>query len=466
MIELEVTAPWEPRRPAPWALARSAPWAFARSTARPSGRLRSQQTWWAGPLTVLLLALGALTGATPGQRLAPVFRLPVGVRQIVAGHDVLVAFVRAPEGGFSLRAYHLGDFALAWRSPVGGEFVWGAGGDMVVLRLDPDTDMSGLWILDAGTGREVWHRPRVSFLGSTDDLVIVSEIPVGGDRPVDPVETAGAVRQPIRTILALDRHSGAVRWSASTARGTQIELAGGSDLHGPSQLVEVATDGQTQVRDLVTGTVSSSTVIDVAIPPLSIVTHDDLVILDGDSGLQTGATAYGVGDGQLRWRHIDQPGGVLRPCGRWLCDFGESDTELLDPATGASRWRLAGWQAQFEGPHDRMVLAQAPLTERPVLAIVDLRTGKIRTRLNGWRMAGSVPSGASEGRVVVTNADRHGGGLIAIVDLDDGRLTVVGRADQRSGSLNDAMCVTAGRYVACRAGLETVVWPLPAGTVG
>jgi hypothetical protein len=296
-------------------------------------------------------------------------------------------------------------------------------------------------------------------MGSSADVVVISRVPTVADVPADPVEMSGVGRSPARVITGVDLATGQDRWSVRTPAGAQATVAETADQ--VERLIEVDEDGRTALRDLRTGEVLATTTVEASRAADIMLGPGDLVIIGaaGDGPGSAGAyvfSAFSLVDGHLRWRRGDLAGGYLVSCGRWLCEFGQWATSVLDPATGVTRWRTdqPGWGA----PTDTDVILGNDRSGDPGLAIADTATGRVDRRWARWR---PVMAAAPDVHAVM-QGDDVGGGLVGVLDPSRRELSLIGVVPPGVVGTEDLACLTVGGYLACRGGRSMLVWRLPA----
>jgi len=445
VIELDVSIEWEPPED-------------QRGLSAPYRR-------WFAAVLVVLAVLVTMSSAAAGRSMAPVFRLPYAASQLVSAPGVLVALLRAGTAQAQVRAYRLSDFTVAWAVPVAGDHLEVIGDDTVVV-LRYAAAQRGSQALDAGTGRELWQWPNAVVIGAAGDRAVLHEAPEGagdllGGRAWSPGGAAGQM-------LSVQRRTGRVHWSVPIGGSTMahpIVRAEGREL---TALVEVDADGQIRIRDPGTGVVRSATVVAPQARFGSVAVVGDVVVLSprwlGVPDRQP-SSAFGLSDGRALWRRDGGSDSFLRGCGPWFCDTGAGGMASIDPLTGATRWRLPDWQAWFSVVGGRTVLVRSSVTawppgqrdgHGPVLAVVDVATGRIQHEVAGWMSAGDVlPTGAQ----VVAQVEQGGRGRVGVLDVASGRVSLVGTVTGWSWAEGiGTNCLMAAEHLACWTGHETAVW--------
>jgi outer membrane protein assembly factor BamB len=370
-------------------------------------------------------------------------------------------------------AYGLRDGRLLWRQTAPGgegyEDVTRAGSRTLLV---PDPCATGHPVttvaVDTETGREAWRRPGVpeqSIAGGR--LVVLS-------RP-GPTYGCGGAYPPSDQLPvhwdAIDTRTGAVRWSTEVPAlpRTAFDAYDGT----AERVVLVAADGTTTSRNLVTGEVTGRTTLpelavsakpagtagtfdEIANPQLAVAGGEAMVMRPIDvAGEQPGLveiTAYDLVTLRRRWTvratvgPADPQGGnyvVVSGCGAMVCLYAPTATVLLEPRSGAERWRTRQSLLAIDG--DRVLLAaraSGDPTAPAGLTVRDLRTGKLLVDLAGWPVFAGSRSYA--GTPVLGFAARNRT-WFARLDLREARLT-------RAGSVPGLYysCVGQGDYLACR----------------
>jgi outer membrane protein assembly factor BamB len=389
----------------------------------------------------------------------------------VAG-DVLYIF----DGSYPpnrVSAYGLRDGHLLWRknAPVGAvyEDVTQVGA-RTLLVPDPCSASRPVTTvaLDTRTGREAWRRPGVPEQSIAGGRLLVLSRP-------GPTYGCGGAYPPSNELPvywdAVDTRTGAVRWSTEVPAlpRTAFDAYDGT----AQRVVLVATDGTTTSRNLVTGEVTgritlpelavsakpagtAGTVDEIADPQLAVAGGAAIVMRPvAAAGARPGLveiTAYDLVDLRRRWtaQATVGPAGpqsgnyaVVSGCGAMVCLYTPTVTILLDPRTGAERWRTRQSVLAIDG--DRVLLA-ARTGDDPTapagLTVRDLRTGKLLADLAGWPVFAG--SRGYAGTPVLGFAARNRT-WFARLDLREARLT-------RAGSVSGLYysCVGQGDYLACR----------------
>jgi hypothetical protein len=142
-------------------------------------------------------------------------------------------------------------------------------------------------------------------------------------------------------------------------------------------------------------------------------------------------------------------------CGdeRYACAFEPDALTVTDVASGEIRYRGRGDQFFIDG--DRLIVWWEYRWPEPAgTELYDLRTGRRLNAYPGWQLASNDPR---FGFLMVQELS-DGGLLVAVRDNASGRLTVIGRARDWSGT---ATCSLGMRYVGCVGVTGARIWRLP-----
>lgn len=455
VIELDVSAPWEPpERPAP------------------HRRLRAR---WVAVVVVLAVALGVLAAGGPRPDTGLLFSVDFQVlRAQASGGRIFLARYQLTGPGPMIEARRASDGTMLWQRPaeVDQQLIV-AGPDVVVLMSEDRTgrgDSSVLVVLDAATGRELWSRARITFNGTNTDVMVVQEArdaPVG--QVVDETDYDPGVNhawvQPQQRFLGLDLRTGATVWDVTVAEGSDVNLSWDSPSQARINRFDVLTrTGQLTRRDARTGAVTSTHQLDWSGTSATFSagwvdgsgrTADRIVVYpDG----QRGAVVYDLNSGRqlFRW-----PGelnnGLFRCTDRLLCSGAEGGLDAVDSTTGERRWHLSGADGVLGFAGDRLLVGswRDPVATGPRIAgLVDARTGAFVRRLTGWY---ALPSGD---RPLLWRPVDKRTALLGQLDPATGLITVFARAENWFGNPE---CSADGRTFVCVVVGGLSVWRLPNG---
>jgi hypothetical protein len=244
--------------------------------------------------------------------------------------------------------------------------------------------------------------------------------------------------------LGIDLASGRRLW-ADDERGSvrTVPVSGGA-----GQVV-VASSDQLTLRAARTGEVLRR----AELPPTEGVSWVDAVgglLLVRRGWMQNGGTvtAYELSTLRLRWQHDDPPNdGRGGTCDGLPCRLDRSSTAVLDPGTGVPLWRtgpgvdLTAWAGA--------VLERDSIEGAPI-RLADPATGATRVPLRGWDRA--VP--ADGGPLLLSRAGTDfAGTTFGVLKPGGSRVQPLG-----PGPRSAQECTATGRYVACRTGDTITVW--------
>ncbi|MBT8224000.1 MAG: PQQ-binding-like beta-propeller repeat protein [Dactylosporangium sp.] len=439
MIELDISAAWEPPPP--------------------SRRVLNRR--WIAPVVVLLLALGGFAADGRSVRFDAILELPGDTRQLAIDRDGIL-FVQSSDVEIaSLEAYGLPEGRRLWAHPVGAvrQDLLRHRGMLVVTTYDDDHRAVVLRGIDGRTGRPIWTRPGMTVLRAAGRLLVL----------IEPLSTAGgsvimsdAVGPTAdRRVEAVDVRTGVTAWTSllpagSSWRVTSEELEGRAGAPGGPALVVFGPDGAIRVLDLATGLVTATA--DLGRSPTNrylVAQPDSIVVLWSPGGDRSTFQAYDLSSGQPTWAVDGGATGFVVPCGWLVCLSSESSMAVLDLATGAvARTLPTAVNGFLVG--NRFVTFGDP---QPRVVVRDLSTGQDVRLLRGWSVSGTF----TDGRLVVTRPDATPGrALLATLDSLTGQLTLLGgvRDDAR-----DLRCQGAGAYLACVGASAIRVWQIDAAAL-
>jgi hypothetical protein len=170
---------------------------------------------------------------------------------------------------------------------------------------------------------------------------------------------------------------------------------------------------------------------------------DDLLVIERVEQGASIRTAYGLRDLAERWRLTYRDlTGVSRFCAGVPCVETPFGLSMLDPATGAVRWKAAGaTDVTGRGGHALQVSLDG---SQPALQrTVDAATGASRVDLTAWP---TFVEGEADTPLVVAAPDDRGGTAFGVLSPGARAVRTLGRTESSvSGCRADA------RIVACRA---------------
>jgi outer membrane protein assembly factor BamB len=317
-------------------------------------------------------------------------------------------------------------------------------GDLVLLRAGPTTT-----VLDAHTGAVRWTSALpVSPLTTTIGMVQDEQFRSGTEYD----ESSGAPGQlffssaglphtepPLRTDLTgVDLATGKPIWTAQFAGSIYPTRA-----RGRADAVVVVASDQLWLRSSGSGQVLRARPLPKA-PGGGSSWGDvvgNLLLLRHAKDTGNVVTAYAMDTLEPRWQRTepDDPGNSAS-CLGLTCEKARHDLVVLDPATGAPRWRTDG-DVDLQAGAGYALEVQTGQS-RPLRA-VDIASGVTQVDLSGWQ---TFAVGPAAGPVVLSR--RVAGKGTAFGVLLPGR-RVVQQLGVTSSPVTD--CYSDTRYVACRA---------------
>ncbi|MET0422272.1 MAG: PQQ-binding-like beta-propeller repeat protein [Actinoplanes sp.] len=324
-------------------------------------------------------------------------------------------------------------------------------GDVVLLSDGP-----AITAVDARTGRTRWTSPVVvtPLAGHQVGVQQVQQFRPGtvydqssGDPGMIYFSSTGEphTEPPTRSeVRGLDLRTGRSLWSVSAPGSVNMFVAPGDD---PAVLV--LSSGRLERRDGGAGTLQRQ----IAMPRLGGSGPSSGELIDGlllvhwsDLGHEI---AYDPVTLAQLWER-DLPEVLLDPanCVDVLCAGGQSALDVLDPATGAARWR-AGRNVDLMASSG-YVLEVDSRSSDPV-RLADPATGRSRVDLSGWRLDVSGPEGVP--LVVIRTEVKPLTSAFAVVDTRHDVLQPLGAV---TGAVSS--CLADGQHVVCRGDDGLRVW--------
>ena len=329
-----------------------------------------------------------------------------------------------------------------------------AAGDVVLLSDGPATT-----VVDAATGRVRWHSD-VGVAPLAGNRIGLAQNPVfrAGTEYDQESGAPGAlyfsatglphVEPPLRTTLSgLDLRTGATVWTAALPGSVNVFAVGGGD----PAVVVLASD-RLQLIDGLTGTTRRTVPLPKvggAGPVSGSLVGGTLLVHYGDSAVAGQEVAYAAGTLDRRWQRT-VPAVLLDPpsCLDVLCAGSRADLDVLDPDTGAARWRARGGLDLIG--HTRYVIEVDPANGVPV-RLSDPATGVTRVDLAGWR---SEVSAVDSGDPLVLRRPSDGGAsAFGVVLSHPDRVQLLG---ETGGPVSD--CTADRAYVMCRGNDGLLLW--------
>ncbi|SCG71458.1 outer membrane protein assembly factor BamB family protein [Micromonospora coxensis] len=397
-------------------------------------------------VAVLVTALLTLAGAAPPDRPA-FFTVPATPTTAAFVHGDRL-FVVAPaeqsaERTGELTAYAVpargrGTLTPLWRAslplPLGGAsasaFVVG---DVVLVTADVAAEGAARsHAFDAATGRPRWNLPG-SPASTGDPLLLYT----GGQGP--------------DAVSAVDPATGRVRWSVPTLpdatsfrfRPDGLDRIVLSPSTGPVEVWDARSGQRLVSRDLRPDGLSVWQRAQPVGDLLLVVRHHAALV-----------TAYGLGELDRRWEVRLGLVGYFEPCGALICAHGQTGgITALDPATGATRWRVDRWAGVLTEQGGRLLVSGPGSGSQESFAILDAATGRLVADLGTWDLIGWDPV---DGRLTAVRP--AGTGRLVLGELD-----VAGARAHRRDLLTGVTgnCRTGRTVLLCRmTGGEYGVWRL------
>jgi len=263
-----------------------------------------------------------------------------------------------------------------------------------------------LLAVDAATGRERWRHDLVrDFNASKPGWGFGSSPLVEGNLIVVPTGGEGS-----RGLLAFDRKTGRLAWSAPHAQATAYSSAVPAALAGTRQLVAAAGDRVFAVApadgSLLWSVPGSGTDVEVANSPLALPGDRVLLTYWRDAVMLKISRGTGGFAASELWRST-MPRGANGPTiyrDGFLYGFAGAQLVCLDAATGEARWRERTGEGTLVGlgPH-LLFLSQTSGDLRLVRASPDAFTEVLRTRVLTPDVRAVTGPSVAAGRVYVRN---------------------------------------------------------------
>ncbi|RSM70575.1 hypothetical protein DMB66_08820 [Actinoplanes sp. ATCC 53533] len=311
-------------------------------------------------------------------------------------------------------------------------------------------------VLDARTGAVRWTSP-VAVQPVSDRVAFAEEeiFRPGTEYDTesgDPGQLYGTNSGALHTepaqrteLRGLDLATGAPRWSRSFPGSVFTTLS-----DGPETAVVVLTSDKLMLLSPTTGAVlreRAVPMIDGARAEEGDVVGDTVLVHYGSFGTGGLVTAYGAGTLDELWRQeLPDPAGNSAYCPGLTCVRSSAELIVLDPRTGAERWRIADTDV-FAFGADSVLEVQGQTSP---LRTADVATGRPLIDLDRWGFYFPVQAG----------------GAYVLSRLESDRSTVFGllrqgaAAVQPLGRLPDTtvQCQAVPGLLACRATAGVEVW--------
>lgn len=404
---------------------------------------------------LLVLALGgaAPVSSTLWQRIGLVLMSEGGDFQLLA--DGLLYTVDAHAEPRVLSAWQVDPLRRLWSYADTGKgepfFVTSATPGVAVLRVGSSTS-----VLDARTGVLRWTSPGL-VQQLTDEVGLVQEErfrpgteydPDSGD----PGRLYGTTSDTLHTEPALSTElrgvelaTGRPLWSVSVPGSVYTSWTG-----TPTSAIVVLSADRLTVRSPVTGAVLRER----NVPRVGGVSAaegeiagDTVLVRYGAFGEGGRVTAYALDTLDERWQQVQpNPAGSSVNCYGLPCVKTRDDLMVLDPRTGASRWRVAGADLMAFGAGSALAVRNM---NRP-LRTVDLRTGRPEAELAGWR--GYFPVDGRDA-YVLSRPDQDRSTSFGLLLPGADAVQPLGRMPATT-----VECQPARDVIACRVGAGIEIW--------
>ncbi|GAA3343430.1 hypothetical protein GCM10020358_42640 [Amorphoplanes nipponensis] len=408
-------------------------------------------------LALALLLLLALGGADPAasvlfQRVGEVPFATGGDFQLIGGVLYTMDLEAEPR---LLTAWQAEPVRRLWSHPAGSGddpfFVAEATADYAVVRSGRNVS-----VLDAHTGALRWTSP-VPVQPVSDTVAYVEEEIFRPGTEYDPesgdpgqlygtssaaLHTEPAQRTELR---GLDLATGARRWSLSFPGSVFTAWTG-----APGNAVVVLTSDKLTLLSPITGAVLRQRPVprvDGVQAEQGEVVGETVLVHYGSFGTGGPVVAYALDTLDELWRQNQpDPSGNASVCSGLTCAVTSDELLVLDPRTGAVRWRVAGTDVFAFGPDE--VLEVRGLSTP--LRTADAATGRPRVDLSRWRFQYPV----------------QGGQAYLVSSVDEDRTTVFGLLKRGAAAVQPlgrlpgvtVQCQAVPALVACRMGDVVEMW--------
>ncbi len=416
-------------------------------------------------LTALVLCLlGLAGGRAPGAAgLSAVATVPALAGSKFAMLDGVLYVAEAAPTGNRITAYRPRDGRLLWSTPVSvlASLVGfqSSGGVLLASMAAPGVSGDQTVALDQRTGAVLWHNADIlaAVVPADGRALLASLYTVYGGTDLDTVVASDRLGF---MVTAVGLRDGRTAWTYALGPGCQYRVesasAAGARMAalcaGPPTVTGAGATsaGDLRIVDLATGHEERSIALTLPVvqapapfrPVLSVALGRVLVGVPRADGAQL--TAYDPATLRPLWTHrmSDNDYGAT-PCADALCLSDGSGLTVVDPGTGAVRWRTAE-RAYTQPPG---LLAGRLLVE-PVggaqAMLVDVGTGGPVLDLSGWRAVNADPDGTPV--FARWQSPPDGRVWFATVTGDPLAVRLIGAARD---VLQDG-CGTDGPYLACQ----------------
>ncbi|MEV6344933.1 PQQ-binding-like beta-propeller repeat protein [Actinoplanes sp. NPDC051851] len=357
---------------------------------------------------------------------------------------------KATTDGSVMTAYDLVTGDRRWKRATTGQASWmavtGAGGVLLIAGAPVSTNVSygdgslavqlsasELTALDEATGEPLW-RAEGEMQAVSGDTVLL------GDQ-----DEAGH----LTALRSIGLRTGSPRWERRITPAEVIATPDdGGD--GPERIVTATADGRVTVFDAVDGTPLLARRVSwierqpgEGLGTILRIAGDKLLVTRTDRRGGT-ITAYRLDTLDELWNTSANRQAVVQPCGPVLCLSNGGEVDGIDPATGALRWRGAGW-AGAESLGGGRLLAYDNGQE-PHQTLLDAATGRPIGAGDG--VGYPIWPDAATGALLLVRALAEPGGRTVVTRLD----LTTGRADPMGtvGTAEGINCRGTDRYLACQ----------------
>ncbi|MBB4761514.1 PQQ-binding-like beta-propeller repeat protein [Amorphoplanes digitatis] len=317
----------------------------------------------------------------------------------------------------------------------------------------------GITVLDTRTGVVRWTSP--GGVQPVDDRIALVEEEIfrpgteydaeSGDPDQLYATDTGTLHTepPQRTELrGVELATGGTLWSRSLTGSVTTTWRG-----APENVVVVLTPDKLTVLSPATGAVLRERpvpALDGERATAGEVVGDSVLVYHGSYGTGGPVTAYALDSLAERWRQNQpDPEGNSANCPGLICTRTSDELIVLDPRTGAERWRIADTDVVAFGP-GAVLEVRAP--GRP-LRTADAGAGRPRTDLSRWQSYFPVEGG---GAYVLSRLEHDRGTVFGLLRQDDAAVQPLGRWPDTT-----VQCQAAPALLACRVPEAIELWAMP-----
>ena len=406
---------------------------------------------------LLLLTLGgaAPTASMLWQRVGAVPVPLTGDFQLIGGTLYTMDLLARPR---TLTAWQAQPLRRLWEHQAGtGDdpfFVAEATPDVTVVRSG-----RSVTVLDARTGAVRWTSP-VAVQPVSDTVAYVEEEIFRPGTEYDPASgdpgqlygtnSAALHTEPARRtdLRGLDLGTGARVWSLSFPGSVFTDLT-----DTPEPAVVVLSSDKLTLISPTTGAVlrqRAVPLLDGARAEQGEIVGETVLVHYGSFGTGGPVVAYALDTLAELWRQ-DQPdpAGNSSVCAGLTCVSTSDELIVLDPRTGAERWRIAETDVYGFGP-GTVLEAQGATTP---LRTADAATGRPRIDLSRWHYYFPVQDGRA---YVLSHLNRDRTTVVGLLEQGAGEVQPLGRIPAVT-----TQCQAVPGLLACRLRTGVEVWAYP-----